>query len=180
MGKMNIKLPTPTHFDERFPQFNEWGEVKAHVMIHNAHIEDYMDESSRSVETVNIANIQDDYTTKGVNRLRQQFPTIPTKNEEYYDEYNEMTLKFRKKKDDIRSFSQTLNYVLVHSTNLGSEAHSMVRRIMKQSNGFEAWRQLTLHYASGHRAQQFFLLRTIMQPSWDSKTTKQFTQKYYM
>eukprot|EP00971_Amphidinium_carterae_P064612 1280263-Amphidinium_carterae.2 len=49
---------------------------------------------------------------------------------------------------------------------------------MRQSSGFEAWQQLTLHYAGGHRAQQFSLLRTIMQPSWDS-TTKQFTKQYY-
>eukprot|EP00971_Amphidinium_carterae_P190476 3780263-Amphidinium_carterae.1 len=70
-----------------------------------------------------------------------------------------MTLNIRKKKDDITSFSQTLNYVLVHSTKPGSEAHSMVKRIMRQSNGFE--------------------LRTIMQQScWDS-TTKQFTRQCY-
>eukprot|EP00971_Amphidinium_carterae_P178802 3546579-Amphidinium_carterae.1 len=35
---------------------------------------------------------------------------------------------------------------------------------MKQSSGFEAWRQLTLR--GGHHAQQFSLLRTIMQPCW--------------
>eukprot|EP00971_Amphidinium_carterae_P132876 2631243-Amphidinium_carterae.2 len=49
---------------------------------------------------------------------------------------------------------------------------------MRQSNGFEAWRQLQLHVAGGHRAQQFSLLRTIMQPSWDNNT-KQFTKQYY-
>eukprot|EP00971_Amphidinium_carterae_P352673 6492699-Amphidinium_carterae.3 len=37
------------------------------------------------------------------------------------------------------SFMQTLTY--------GREAHSSVRRIMRQSSRFEAWRQLTLHYA---------------------------------
>eukprot|EP00971_Amphidinium_carterae_P190477 3780263-Amphidinium_carterae.2 len=70
MGRMNIKLPTPTQFDGRFPQFNEWaGEVKAYLTIHNVHIDDYMDEFSKSVEAINIANIQDDYTTEDVNRL---------------------------------------------------------------------------------------------------------------
>eukprot|EP00971_Amphidinium_carterae_P131814 2610912-Amphidinium_carterae.2 len=48
---------------------------------------------------------------------------------------------------------------------------------MRHSNGFEAWRQLTLHYAGGHRAQQFSVLRTIKSPSWDS--TKQFKKQYY-
>eukprot|EP00971_Amphidinium_carterae_P300228 5965126-Amphidinium_carterae.1 len=28
---------------------------------------------------------------------------------------------------------------------------------MTQSNRFGAWRQLILHYAGGHRAQQFYL-----------------------
>eukprot|EP00971_Amphidinium_carterae_P157905 3130057-Amphidinium_carterae.1 len=105
-----------------------------------------MDESSKSVATINIANTQDDYTTEDVNRLRQRFPTIPAEDEEDYDEHNEMILNVRQKKDDMTSFSQTLNYVLVHSTKPASEAHSMVGRIMRQSNGFQAWRQLTLHY----------------------------------
>eukprot|EP00971_Amphidinium_carterae_P156895 3110278-Amphidinium_carterae.2 len=54
----------------------------------------------------------------------------------------------------------------------------MTKRIIRQSNGFEAWRQLTLHYAGGHQAQLFALLRTITSPSWDS-TTRQFTRQYY-
>eukprot|EP00971_Amphidinium_carterae_P076152 1504072-Amphidinium_carterae.3 len=98
MGKMNIKLPTPTRFDGRNSKFNEWaGDVKAYLTIHNVHIENHMDEFSKSVETVNIAHIQDDCTTENVNRLRQRFRTIPAENEEEYDEYNEMTMNFRKK-----------------------------------------------------------------------------------
>eukprot|EP00971_Amphidinium_carterae_P011233 221102-Amphidinium_carterae.5 len=49
---------------------------------------------------------------------------------------------------------------------------------MRQSSGFEAWRQLTLHYAGGHRAQQVSLLCASMQPKWDP-TTKQFTRQYH-
>eukprot|EP00971_Amphidinium_carterae_P335316 6471117-Amphidinium_carterae.1 len=79
---------------------------------------------------------------------------------------------------DIVSFSPTLNYVLLHATKAGSEAHSIIRRVMRQSNGFETWRQLQLQFAGGHRAQQFLLLRTIMQPSWTSET-RQFTRQYY-
>eukprot|EP00971_Amphidinium_carterae_P210081 4167785-Amphidinium_carterae.1 len=36
LGRMNIKLPSPTQFDGRYPQFNEWsGEVKAYLGVHN-------------------------------------------------------------------------------------------------------------------------------------------------
>eukprot|EP00971_Amphidinium_carterae_P156894 3110278-Amphidinium_carterae.1 len=116
---MNIKLPTPTQFDGKSPQVTEWaGEVKAYLTIHNIHIEDYMDKSSRSVETINIANIQDGYTRE-VNRLHLRLPCIPAEDEEEHDEYNEMTLNIRGKRDDITSFSQTLNYVLVHATKSG-------------------------------------------------------------
>eukprot|EP00971_Amphidinium_carterae_P100736 1993008-Amphidinium_carterae.2 len=39
--KMNINLPTPTQFDGKNPQFNEWaGEGKANLTIHNVHLED--------------------------------------------------------------------------------------------------------------------------------------------
>eukprot|EP00971_Amphidinium_carterae_P271620 5389686-Amphidinium_carterae.1 len=80
---------------------------------------------------------------------------------------------------DIVSFSQTLNYVLLHATKQGSEAHPIIRRVMRQSNGFESWRQLQLQFAGGHRAQQFSLLRAIMQPpSWTSDT-RQSTKQYY-
>eukprot|EP00971_Amphidinium_carterae_P064479 1277265-Amphidinium_carterae.2 len=49
---------------------------------------------------------------------------------------------------------------------------------MRQSSGFEASGQLTLHDAGGHLAQQFSPLCAIMQPSWDSTTT-QFTPQCY-
>eukprot|EP00971_Amphidinium_carterae_P017403 343001-Amphidinium_carterae.3 len=76
---------------------------------------------------------------------------------------------------DIVSLRQTLNYVLPHATKQGSEAHAIIRKVMRQSNGFEFWRQLQLQFAGGHRAQQFSLLPTIMQPSWTSDT-RQFTK----
>eukprot|EP00971_Amphidinium_carterae_P028905 568593-Amphidinium_carterae.1 len=59
--------------------------------------------------------------------------------------------RFKKERDEISSISQTLNDVLVHSTKPGSEPHSMIRRIMRTTNGFETWRQLNLPYAGGHR-----------------------------
>eukprot|EP00971_Amphidinium_carterae_P079461 1572320-Amphidinium_carterae.2 len=83
-----------------------------------------------------------------------------------------------KKKADIAHYSQTLNYVLLHATEQGSEPHSIMRRVMRQSNGFESWRQLHLHFVGCHRAQQFLILRTITQPTWDT-STKQFMKQYY-
>eukprot|EP00971_Amphidinium_carterae_P267544 5307141-Amphidinium_carterae.1 len=59
-----------------------------------------------------------------------------------------------KMRGDIVSFSQTLNYVLLHAPEAGRGG------------------------PGGHRAQQFSLLRAIMQPSWTSET-RQFTRQYY-
>eukprot|EP00971_Amphidinium_carterae_P253224 5027522-Amphidinium_carterae.1 len=53
-----------------------------------------------------------------------------------------------------------------------------MRRVMRQGNGFKSWRQSHLHFAGGHRAQQFSFLRAITQPTWDT-STKQFTKQYY-
>eukprot|EP00971_Amphidinium_carterae_P056355 1112895-Amphidinium_carterae.1 len=53
-----------------------------------------------------------------------------------------------------------------------------MRRVMRQGNGFESRRQLHLHFAGGHHAQRFSLLRTITQPTWHT-STKQFTKQYY-
>eukprot|EP00971_Amphidinium_carterae_P106437 2108344-Amphidinium_carterae.1 len=91
MGKMNINYRLQHNLTEEVHKFNEWaGEVKPYLTIHNVHIEDYMDESSRSVDAIDIANIQDDYTTEDVNRLHLRFPAISAEDEEEYDEYNEM------------------------------------------------------------------------------------------
>eukprot|EP00971_Amphidinium_carterae_P239227 4748940-Amphidinium_carterae.1 len=41
MQKVNIKLPSPTHFDGCYPQFYKWaGEVQAYLSVHNVNIED--------------------------------------------------------------------------------------------------------------------------------------------
>eukprot|EP00971_Amphidinium_carterae_P132875 2631243-Amphidinium_carterae.1 len=67
MQKMNIKLltptsascqhnpkkNTPTQFDGKNPQFYEWaGDVKSYLSIHEVHIEDIIDESTRSLARV--------------------------------------------------------------------------------------------------------------------------------
>eukprot|EP00971_Amphidinium_carterae_P079188 1566788-Amphidinium_carterae.1 len=162
MGKMNIKLPTPTQSERKKPQFNEWaGEVKAYLTIHNVHFEDYMGNCTSSIDVVHISDIQNDYTANDYVKLNNKLPAVPAEDTDEYEEYTEMTMNIRKK-NDIASCSQTWNYVFVHSTKPGKpggEAHSIVKRIMRQSSEFKVWRQLTLHYAGAHRAQHFSLLR---------------------
>eukprot|EP00971_Amphidinium_carterae_P021680 427765-Amphidinium_carterae.1 len=77
-----------------------------------------MDNCSRSVETINIGGIQDDYTTEHVARLNTRFPTTPTEDADNHHEYINMTLNIRKRRDDIASFNQTLNYVFVLNCSL--------------------------------------------------------------
>eukprot|EP00971_Amphidinium_carterae_P148998 2954061-Amphidinium_carterae.2 len=82
MGKMNIKLPTPAHFDGKNPQFNEWaGEAKAYLTIHD-----------------------DNYTAEDYIKLNNKFPAVSADDTDEYEEYNEMTMNIRKKNDDIASF----------------------------------------------------------------------------
>eukprot|EP00971_Amphidinium_carterae_P228282 4528161-Amphidinium_carterae.1 len=103
------------------------GEVKAYLTIHNVYFEDYMEKCTKSIETANISDIHDEYIADDVTKLNNKFPAVPADDTDEYEEYNEMTLNIRKKRDDIMSFSQTLNCVLVHSTKPGGEAHSIVR-----------------------------------------------------
>eukprot|EP00971_Amphidinium_carterae_P297851 5918058-Amphidinium_carterae.1 len=114
---MNIKLPTPTQFDGRHPQFYEFsGEVPAYLSIHNVHIKDIMDDSTKSVTAIVLADIHTDVTADDTRRLNGRFPVAPQGHADNYDEYVDLTMEIRKKKDDIINYSQTLNYVLLHAT----------------------------------------------------------------
>eukprot|EP00971_Amphidinium_carterae_P233139 4627486-Amphidinium_carterae.1 len=171
--KMNIKLPSPTQFDERYAQFNEWsGEVKAYLGVHSVNIENIMDDCTKSVTVIVLNDIQDKYVAAEVTRLNTTYPAPVAEGEDGYDNYVDL------QRGDIIRFSQILNYVLLHATKQGSEAHSIIRRVMRQSNGFEFWRQRQLQFAGGHRAQQFSLLCAIMQPNWTSEA-RQLTRQYY-
>eukprot|EP00971_Amphidinium_carterae_P119894 2374646-Amphidinium_carterae.1 len=76
---MSLKLPKPTQFDGRSPQFTEWsGEVQAYLAIHNVHIEDCMDKSTKSVEAIDIRNIQDAYVTEDTHYPDNRYPFVPT------------------------------------------------------------------------------------------------------
>eukprot|EP00971_Amphidinium_carterae_P067990 1345642-Amphidinium_carterae.1 len=107
-------------------------------------------------------------------RFHARYPQAPNRDDESYEDYMERWDNMEKK-ENILHFSQTLNYLLLHATKVGPEPHSIKRRVMRHSNGFESWRQLHLHFAGGHRAQQFSLLRAITLPTWDTNT-KQFTK----
>eukprot|EP00971_Amphidinium_carterae_P169129 3350520-Amphidinium_carterae.1 len=122
-----------------------------------------MDECTKSVTVIQLNDIQDKYTADEVRKLNNTYPNPVTEGEDGYDDFMDITvnIKMMRGDRDVVSFSQTLNYVLLHATTL-------TRRVMRQSYGFESWRQLQLHFAGGHRAQQFSFLRAIMQPSWNS------------
>eukprot|EP00971_Amphidinium_carterae_P143486 2842876-Amphidinium_carterae.1 len=80
MQKMNIKLPSPTQFDGRHPQFHEWaGEVKAYLSIHNVNIEDIMDGGTKSVTAMVLADTQTECTVDHTRRLTTRFPDCTTR-----------------------------------------------------------------------------------------------------
>eukprot|EP00971_Amphidinium_carterae_P288853 5735462-Amphidinium_carterae.2 len=150
MQKMNIKLPSPTPLDGRYPQFYESaGEVKAYLSVHNVNMEDIMDDCTKFVTVIQLGDVQDKYTADEVRKHNTTHPVALQDGEDGYDDYMDMTVNIKKMRGDIVYFSQTLNSVLLHSTKPGSEAGSIIRRVMRQSNSFESWRQLQLHFAGG-------------------------------
>eukprot|EP00971_Amphidinium_carterae_P138641 2747143-Amphidinium_carterae.1 len=64
-----------------------------------------MDSCSRSSETINIADLQDDHTADEVTRLITRFPAAPDEDADNCDEYIDLTLNIRKKRDDIANFN---------------------------------------------------------------------------
>eukprot|EP00971_Amphidinium_carterae_P002241 44338-Amphidinium_carterae.1 len=104
LQNMSIKLPTSTKFDRRHPQFYEWaGELKLYLSIHNLNIEDVMDDSTRSVTVVVLADIQTDYAAEDTKSLNDKFQVAPQEGENNYKELN-----IRKMRDEIVNFRQTL------------------------------------------------------------------------
>eukprot|EP00971_Amphidinium_carterae_P095955 1898810-Amphidinium_carterae.3 len=72
----------PTQLDGGNPRFRERsGEVKAYLTIHNVHIEDYMQEPARSVEAIDLRNLQDAYVTEDVQFRDNKYPIQPTEDE---------------------------------------------------------------------------------------------------
>eukprot|EP00971_Amphidinium_carterae_P085546 1692619-Amphidinium_carterae.2 len=75
-----------------------------------------MDDCMKSVTVIVLGDIQDKYTSAEVNRLNTTYPAAPEEGEDNYDDYLDMRDNIRKMRGDIVSFSQTLNYVLLHAT----------------------------------------------------------------
>eukprot|EP00971_Amphidinium_carterae_P269520 5346615-Amphidinium_carterae.1 len=129
MLKMNIKLPTPTQYDGKTPQFNEWAEeVKSYLTVHNIYIEDLMDDSTRSQVPMVVATMQRDAVADDLQRLNARYPQPVNHGNDAYEDYMDRLREIEKMKADIAHFSQTLNYVLLHATKQGSEPHSIMRR----------------------------------------------------
>eukprot|EP00971_Amphidinium_carterae_P172066 3411586-Amphidinium_carterae.1 len=105
-----------------------------------------MDDSTESVTAIVPTDIQTSYTTDMTRSLNDKFPVVLQEGEDNYDEYINMTMNILKIKDDIVNSSQTLNYVLLHSTEPGSEEATELNN------------------------SQVSFFRTIMLPSWNSDT----------
>eukprot|EP00971_Amphidinium_carterae_P348494 6490520-Amphidinium_carterae.4 len=86
--KMNIKLPTPTQYDGKSPQFKEWaGEVKAYRTVHNVYIEDLLEDSTRSQVPMVIATMQRDAVANDLQGFNARYPHAIHHGEDGYDEY---------------------------------------------------------------------------------------------
>eukprot|EP00971_Amphidinium_carterae_P303978 6040621-Amphidinium_carterae.1 len=72
-----------------------------------------MDQSAKSIDAIDLRNIQDAYVTEDVQYRDNKFHDEPTEEQaDEYEEYNDLNIAIRKKKEEISSISQTLNYVL--------------------------------------------------------------------
>eukprot|EP00971_Amphidinium_carterae_P170960 3388038-Amphidinium_carterae.1 len=117
---MNVKLPIPTQLDGRIPQMREWSrEAKAYLTKQNVQIEDYMDESAKSVEAIDIRNIQDVYVTEDVQYKNTRYQIVPTEDEtEEYEEHNELMIATRKLHVSAVECGQTLHSAIPQVTNI--------------------------------------------------------------
>eukprot|EP00971_Amphidinium_carterae_P091371 1808773-Amphidinium_carterae.1 len=65
MGQMNIKLPTPTQFDQE-PTIQRVSR-RGQSLPHNTQcLEDYVNKCTKSIENVNMSDIQDEHTADDV------------------------------------------------------------------------------------------------------------------
>eukprot|EP00971_Amphidinium_carterae_P131639 2607110-Amphidinium_carterae.1 len=75
MLKMNIKLPTPTMYDGKSPQFNAWAEeAKAYLTVHNIYIDDLLEDSVRSQVPMVIATMQRDAVATDLQSFNARYP----------------------------------------------------------------------------------------------------------
>eukprot|EP00971_Amphidinium_carterae_P291460 5786157-Amphidinium_carterae.1 len=85
---MNIKLPNPTMFDGKTPQFNEWAEdVKSYLTVHNIFIDNLMDDSCKSTIPMVIATMQRHAVAADLQAYHTRYPNPIRHGEDGYDEY---------------------------------------------------------------------------------------------
>eukprot|EP00971_Amphidinium_carterae_P290053 5759226-Amphidinium_carterae.1 len=111
MIKMNIKLPTPTQYDGKSLQFNEWAEeVESYLTVHNIYINNLLEDSVRSQVPMVIATMQRDAVANDLQSFNARCPQQIRYGEDHYDDYMDRWEAMEKKKADILQLSQTLNY----------------------------------------------------------------------
>eukprot|EP00971_Amphidinium_carterae_P129995 2574835-Amphidinium_carterae.1 len=93
-----------------------------------------MDDSCKSPTPMVIATMQRDAFAADLQAYHARYPNPIRHGEDGYEEYMDGWDAMERKKNDILQHSQTLNYVLLHATKQGSEPHSIMRRVMRQSN----------------------------------------------
>eukprot|EP00971_Amphidinium_carterae_P316057 6282268-Amphidinium_carterae.1 len=93
-----------------------------------------MDDSCKSTIPMVIATMQRDAVAADLQSYHARYPNAIRHGEDGYDEYMDRWDSMERKKNDILQHSHTLNYVLLHATKQGLEPHSIMRRVMRQSN----------------------------------------------
>eukprot|EP00971_Amphidinium_carterae_P282073 5599240-Amphidinium_carterae.5 len=112
------------------------------------HIEDYIDESEKPIEASDIRNMQNAYATEGHTQYTElNTETTGTQSHQLRMMRKSMrstmnsrvTMAIRKKKNEISSISLILTdpQLCLGPCNQ-NRVHSMIRRIMRTANGFEA------------------------------------------
>eukprot|EP00971_Amphidinium_carterae_P182758 3626708-Amphidinium_carterae.1 len=85
---MSIKLPTPTQYDGKSPQFNAWtGEVKAYLTAHNIYIGDLLEESTRSQVPMVIATMQRNAVADDLQRFNAPYLQAVNGDDDNYEDY---------------------------------------------------------------------------------------------
>eukprot|EP00971_Amphidinium_carterae_P146148 2896659-Amphidinium_carterae.1 len=91
-----------------------------------------MDDCTKSVTVIILKDIQAKYVSDEETRRTTTYHNPVVEGENGYDDYMDMTVNIKKMRGDVVSFSQTLKSVLLHATKPGSEAHSIIKTVMRQ------------------------------------------------
>eukprot|EP00971_Amphidinium_carterae_P254639 5055132-Amphidinium_carterae.1 len=122
---MSVKLPMPTQFDGRHPQLREWsGDVKAYpTKISTLRTTWTIQQSPLGRLTSAVSNMP----VENAQYRDHKYPIQPTEDEaDELEDYNEVMMSIKQKRDEILSIRQTLNHALAHAAKPGSEPHTML------------------------------------------------------